>query len=54
MWSCTRRLAGVDVLGLDETAFQASATQPTPFVTGIVDLSVREPSTISSPTSTEF
>jgi transposase len=33
------RLAGVEALGLDETAFQAaSATQPTSFVTGIVDL----------------
>jgi transposase len=32
-------LAGVEALGLDETAFQAaSATQPTSFVTGIVDL----------------
>ncbi len=36
---CTR-LDGVEALGLDETAFQAaSATRPTSFVTGIVDLS---------------
>jgi transposase len=33
------RLAGVRAVGLDETAFQAaSATRPTRFVTGIVDL----------------
>jgi transposase len=43
------RLAGVDVLGLDETAFQAaSATRTTSFVTGIVDLTDRRgPATIA-------
>ena len=36
------RLEGVDVLGVDETAFQAaSATRSTSFVTGIVDLTRR-------------
>ncbi len=36
------RLAGVQALGLDETAFQAaSATRSTSFVTGIVDLTRR-------------
>ena len=37
------RLGGVEVLGVDETAFQAaSATRSTSFVTGIVDLTRRD------------
>jgi hypothetical protein len=32
------RLAGVEAIGVDETAFAASATRSTSFLTGIVDL----------------